>query len=91
MMRIGCLLLILGLSSTGCVSPTPNIAAESRQYPPVQMTAAPPPPPAVTADQVNESNAANVAEALSQEMDFETTSRPRAVPMATTMANPMRP
>lgn len=91
MTRIGYLLLLLGLSSTGCVHQAPNLEAESRQYPPVRMTAAPPSPQVVTADQVNESNASDAAQALNREMDYETRSQPRAMPMTTTMANPMKP
>jgi hypothetical protein len=58
------------------------VTEEAHKTPPVQMADAPPPPPVVTPDQVTESNAVEMAQALSRELDQEL-----AVP-ATTEAQP---
>jgi hypothetical protein len=89
MMRKGCLLLVLALSGPGCLSSGTHVEAESRQAPPVHMTEAP--PPAVTADQVTEANAPDVAQALAREIDYDVNSHPAAPAMAGTMANSMKP
>lgn len=91
MMRKGCLLLLI-LSGPGCLSPGSRVEVESRQSPPVRIAPAPPPPAAiVTADQVNENNAGDVVQALNREMDYDANNQRTPPPMATTMANPMRP
>lgn len=100
MMRKGCFLLLLILSGPGCLSPGSHVEAESRRSPQVRMALAPAPPmtpaPApvpqiVTADQVYETNAPEIVQALSKEMDYETNSGRMPPAMATTMANPTRP
>lgn len=92
MLRKGCMLLMLALSGAGCLSPGSHVEKESRQAPPVRLTEAPSPsPPAITADQVTEANAAEMVQAVSREMDYETMSQPAPAGVATTMANPMKP
>lgn len=81
----GCLLLVMVLSGPGCVSPGTHAEDPSRRPPPVRMVEAPPPPPSVTADQVNESNAAEMAQALAREMDYDAKARPAAPTMAPAM------
>ena len=71
------LLLLAALCGPGCLSPGTRVEKESRQLPPVRLTEVPPPPP-VTADQVTESNAADVARALAKEMDGDANNRPAA-------------
>lgn len=91
MMRKACLLLTLALVGPGCLSSGSHVAKESKQQPPVQMTfapPAPPPPPAVTADQVSESNTADIVQAMTRELDYD--AHPPAAPaprpmMASTM------
>jgi len=85
MMRTGCLLLVLALSGPGCLSSGTHAEAESRKTPPVRMTEAL--PPAVTPDQVNEANAADKAQALAHELDYEAGIRPAPPAMATTAGN----
>lgn len=94
MMRKGSLLLMLSLSGLGCLSSGSHVEKESRQAAPVQMTFAPPPPPpppAVTADQVNETNTADVVQALTREMDYDATIRQPAAPSMPTMEHTMNP
>jgi hypothetical protein len=82
MKRKACLLLTLALVGPGCLSSGSKVAKESKQQPPVQMTFTPPPPPpappAVTVDQVTESNAADIVQAMRREMDYDATVRPPA-------------
>lgn len=88
MMRKGCVLLLLALVGPGCLSSGTHVAKASRQAQPVQMTFAPPPPPpppSVTADQVNETNTADIVQAMTREMDYDATMRQRAAPMPMTM------
>jgi hypothetical protein len=81
MMRKGCLLLVLALGGSGCLSSGSHVEAEKRQAPPVRMAEAPPPPP-VTGDQVTEANAPQIAQALYQEMERESPTRTVAPTMA---------
>ena len=90
MIRTGCLLLVLALTGPGCLSPGTHVEAESRKAPPVQMTEAPP-PPAITADQVNEANAASIPQVLAREMDYETNSLSAAPTMTTANTKTMKP
>ena len=91
MMRNGCVLLMLALVGPGCLSSGSHVAKEKQQAPPVQMTFAPP-PPAVTADQVTESNAADIVQAMTRELDYDATIRrpaaPTPMPMAANTMNP---
>ena len=95
MTRKGCLLLTLALVGPGCLSSGSHVAKESKQQPPVQMTfapPAPPPPPVVTADQVNESNAGDVVQAMTRELDYDATIRqPAAAAPMPMRANTMNP
>lgn len=88
MMRKECLLLVLALTGPGCLSSGTHGEAKS-QPPPLQMREAPP-PPTITADQVNEANAASIPQALGREMDFEANQLSAAPAMATTNANMMK-
>ncbi|MGH7169410.1 MAG: hypothetical protein ACRELF_16515 [Gemmataceae bacterium] len=88
MMRKGCLLLVLALSGPGCLSSGTHVEAESRQMPPLRMAEA---PPAVTADQVNEANAASIPQALAREMDYESNGLSPAPTTATPNMNMMKP
>jgi hypothetical protein len=91
MMGKGSVLLLLALSGVGCLSPGSRVEVESRQTQPVRLTEAPPPPPPViTADQVNDGNATDIIQALNREMDYETNNQQATMPIATTMANPMK-
>ena len=87
-MRKGCLLLMLALmGGLGCLSSGGHVAKESRQAPPVQTTIAPPPPPFITPDQVTESNAPDMVQALGREMDYDANIRqvaPAPAPMPAT-------
>ncbi len=83
MMRKGCVLLTLALAGAGCVSPGTHVEEEARKTPVVQMAPTPPPaPPAVTADQVTEANAAEMAQALARELDHAAIERPAGLPTA---------
>ena len=92
MMRKGAMLLVLALAASGCISPGSHVEQEARKTPVVQMTPTPPPqppaPPVVTADQVTEANAAEKAQALAREMDFDANERPAAAPVMTNMTKP---
>jgi hypothetical protein len=91
MMRKGWLLLILAASGLGCLSSGPHVDKEAQQAPPVRMAEAPPQPPPITADQVTETNANDIVQAMSREMDYDTVRPPAAPVMATTAANTMKP
>jgi len=89
MNRKGCLLLLLVLVGSGCLSSGSHVAKEAKQAAPVQMTFAPPPPPpppSVTADQVTEANTTDIVQAMTREMDYDATVRQPAAP--TPMAMP---
>ncbi|MHB1422045.1 MAG: hypothetical protein ACYC3I_02380 [Gemmataceae bacterium] len=90
MVRKGWLLLGLALSGLGCLSSGTRVEKESRQAPPVRMAEAPL-PPAVTADQVTEANAADIAQALTREMNYDAQSELTAPSTAAPMANTMKP
>ena len=84
---------MLVLVGPGCLSSGSHVAKEAQKEAPVQMTVAPPPPPpppAVTADQVNESNVADVIQALTREMDYDAAIRQPTAP-PTTMEHTMKP
>lgn len=71
MKRIGYLLLVAALGSPGCC--LPDSFFEANEKPPrVELSV---PPPAVTPDTVDEKNAAERAEALRQELEYELQSR----------------
>lgn len=100
MKRKGCLLLILALLGSGCLSSGSHVAKESRKAAPVQMVIAPPPPPPapppVTPDQVTESNTPDVVQAMAREMDYDVTIRqttpmPAMTPAMVNVTNPMKP
>ena len=87
MMRKGCLLLVLALTGPGCLSSGTHAGAR----PTPEQMAEVPPPPAVTVDQIDEANAAEKAQALNREMDYEAGSPPAAPAMATPNTNIMKP
>jgi hypothetical protein len=89
MMRKKCWLLVLALTGPGCLSSGTHGEAKSQQ-PPVQIREAPP-PPAITADQVNEANAASIPQALGREMDYEANQLSAAPAMPTTNTNLTKP
>lgn len=83
MKRTGCLLLMLALVASGCLSSNSHVAKESRKAAPVQVTVAPPPPPppeSVTPDQVTDANTPDIVQALSREIDYDATIRQPATP-----------
>jgi hypothetical protein len=88
MARTGCLLLVLALTGPGCLSSGTHVEAESRKTAPLHMTEA---PPAVTPDQVNEANAADQAQALAREMDYEAGIRRNPSETTTSITNLMIP
>jgi hypothetical protein len=61
------------------------VTEEAHKTPTVQMTEAPPPPPVVTPDRVTETNAVEMARALSRELDEAANEGPAA--LATTEAH----
>ena len=89
MTRTGYLLLLLALTGPGCLNSGTHVEAESRKTPPVHMREAA--PPAVTPDQVNEANAADQAQALAREMDYEAGIRANPSETTTTLTNLMIP
>jgi hypothetical protein len=69
MIRNGWFVLALALSGAGCITfptwdskPAPRVAAEQEVMPPAML-------PMVTADQITQSNAAQMVGALKEEMD----------------------
>jgi len=87
MMWKGCLVLVLTLLGSGCVSPGSKVETEARKTPPVQMKEAPPitqptAPPTVTAEQVTDNNAAQIVQALNRELDYDANPRPAPMPVA---------
>lgn len=92
-MRKGCLLLLAALIGPGCLSSGTHVAKESQKAAPVQMTIAPPPPPppppSVTPDQVTESSAPDIVQALGREMDYDATMRQRPAPPPVQMPETM--
>jgi hypothetical protein len=89
MMRKACLLLMLAATTmgVGCLSTGTPIEKQVRELPPVRLEDAPPPPPIVTADLVNNGNAADMAKALDRDMDYDA----RSIPTMATNASPSRP
>jgi hypothetical protein len=78
MKRIACLLLGIALTGTGCLN-VQNVP------PPPPATPVAPPPPPVLPGQVTEGNAAQVLQALNDELDRaagETTAGPATPPPA---------
>jgi hypothetical protein len=77
-MKTGWCCLLLGLTAAaGCVE-LPQLWDDAKAKPPAPVKAGPPVP--VTADQVTESNAAEKAEALRQELERDAQPAPRAIP-----------
>lgn len=76
MRQFGCMLLAVALLSSGCL---PAMWLRDEQKPPqVQMKE--PPPPSVTADGITEANAAQKAQVLRQEMEYDLRQTQRSAP-----------
>jgi hypothetical protein len=67
------------------------VTEEARKTPPVQMTGAPPPPPVVTPDRVTETNAVEMAHALSRELDQAANEEPTALTTTEAHESAMKP
>jgi hypothetical protein len=84
MKRFACLLLVAALSGTGCLG-VQNVEAPPLPPPPPVV----PPPPPVLPGQVTESNAAQVFQALNDEVNRAATEQP--APWAPPPAPPLLP
>jgi hypothetical protein len=87
-MRKGCLLLIMALSGSGCLSSGTHVESEARKAPPPRMAE---PPPPISADQVTETNAVDSVQALAREMEYESLSQQAAPTMTATTVNSSKP
>jgi hypothetical protein len=86
MKRIACLLLVVALSGTGCLG-VQNVQAPALPPPPPVS----PPPPPVLAGQVTESNAAQILQALNDEISHAATEQPVSGAPAVPPAPPLLP
>ena len=86
MKRIGRLILLAALAGSGCMTLPPLWIEAKPEQPDVVETTATTPPPPVLPEQVNETNAKDMLNALREELDYAANERPAVSKAAMTIS-----
>ena len=88
MKRIGWLMLLAALAGPGCMTLPPLWMEAKPEQPAIVETEERTPPPPVLPEQVNETNARDMLNALGEELDYAANERPAASKSAVLMSRP---